>query len=65
MKPDDEKIKEQAAYLMQKSEYHEFEPEVKKSGKQIIQRIQSLNAALEIRKAKSSLDIQELSTNFT
>lgn len=55
--PNDDELKEKAAYLMQKSRYHEFEPETKKKGKDLIKRLDRLNEDLERRKMKTSLDL--------
>ena len=63
--PNDEDMKEKAAYLMQKSRYHVFEPISKKKEQAVINKLATLESVISRRHIKSGLDIQELRTEFT
>ena len=55
--PNDDEKKETAAYLMQKSMYHEFQGQHKKRRDALIKNLAKLDDVLVRRQARTSLDI--------
>jgi len=62
--PNNEDMKDKAAYLMQKSRYHIFEPIIRKKEQAVISKLANLESIINRRQVKSGLDIQELRTEF-